>query len=456
MTNQGRKMTRLSMTGLITGAIALAFSGVALAETLTEVVTTAIETNPQVTSAAKKKDAADSAINAARGGYFPKIDFLYGAGREQSKNATTLATTPDYVHMNRNQEGAVLNQMLWDGFGVKSEVDRRRAISESSAHRTYGTAEEIAAQAIEAYIEVLKNKELVSYAKENLGAHQKTFDQVKLRSDKGVGRRADLEQIDARTALAIANLQAAESSLREAEITYLKVVGKAPVNLTMPVVPKNIPASVDEAVKIGLENHPVLKSAQSDVDAAQAQREIARSFISPRLEFEASYSTNRNLDGVVAPNNDRMVMLWMKWNLFRGGFDYHRLGETGHQINEASEIARNTSRQVENKVRLDYNTYATARDRLPSLDRYVKSSDSTRATYAQQFSIGQRTLLDLLDSENEYFTARSTQANGKFLEMLARYRILNAMGRLLSTLDVKPPEQALLKASQSRGRRFLN
>ncbi len=436
------------MRGLIAGAIAFAFSGVGLAETLKEVVTTAVETNPQVTSAAKRKDAADSAINAAKGGYFPKLDFLYGVGREESKNSITLATTQDYVRLNRKQEGAVLNQMLWDGFGVKSEVDRRRAISESSAHRTYGTAEEIALQAIEAYLNVLKNRELVSYAKENLGAHQKTFDQVKLRSDKGVGRRADLEQIDARTALAISNLQAAESSLREAEITYLKVVGKAPVNLTMPDVPRNIPASVDEAVKTGLENHPVLKSALSDVDAAQAQRENARSFISPRLELEASYSNNRNLDGVTGPNNDRLVMLWMKWNLFRGGFDHYRMGETGHQINEASEIARNTNRQVENKVRLDYNTYATARDRLPSLDRYVKSTDSTRASYAQQFSIGQRTLLDLLNAENEYLTARSTQADGVYLEMLGRYRILNAMGVLLSTLDVKPPEEALLKASK--------
>jgi adhesin transport system outer membrane protein len=271
---------------------------------------------------------------------------------------------------------------------------------------------------------------------------------VKLRSDKGVGRRADLDQIDARLALAVSNQQAAESSLRDAEIAYLKVVGKAPVNLTMPAVPGNIPASVDEAVKVGLANHPILRSAQSDVDAAQAQREIARSFISPRVEFEASYSNNNNIDGVVGPNRDRLLMLWLKWNVFRGGFDYYRLGETGHQISEASEIARNTSRQVENAVRLAYNAYATARDRLPSLEKYVKASDATRVSYAQQFSIGQRTLLDLLDSENEYLTSRSTEITGKFIEMSARYRILNAMGLLLSTLDVKPPEQAYVKASQ--------
>jgi adhesin transport system outer membrane protein len=139
-----------------------------------------------------------------------------------------------------------------------------------------------------------------------------------------------------------------------------------------------------------------------------------------------------------------MWMLWLKWNAFRGGFDYYRSKETAAQINEASEIARNTNRQVEAAVRLAYNAFATARDRLPSLERYVKSSDTTRGAYASQFDIGQRTLLDLLDSENEYFTARSTYTNGKFIELGARYRILNAMGQLLTTLDVAPPEQAVV------------
>ena len=429
------------------GGIALAVVGPAAAETLKEVITFAIETNPQVVSSAKRRDAADFAIDAARGGYFPRADFIWGKGRERSQNPTTIAVRPDdsWVSLNRKQEGLIINQMLFDGFGVKGEVDRRRAISESTAHRVYGTAEEIALQAIEAYLDVLKNRELVSFAKENLAAHQKTYDQVKLRADKGVGRRADLDQIDARLALAISNLAAAESNLRDSEIAYLKVVGKPPVNLTTPAVPQNIPRSVDEAVRIGQENQPVLKSALADVDAAQAQREVARSFLAPRVELEASYSNNRNIDGLEGPNRDRMLMLWLKWNAFRGGFDYYRLQETGVQINEATEIARNTNRQVEAAVRLAYNAFATARDRLPSLERYVRSSDTTRGAYASQFDIGQRTLLDLLDSENEYFSARSTYTNGKFIEMVARYRILNAMGLLLSTLDVAPPEQAMVK-----------
>ncbi|MGH8674629.1 MAG: TolC family protein, partial [Burkholderiales bacterium] len=276
--------------------------------------------------------------------------------------------------------------------------------------------------------------------------HNRTFDQVKLRADKGVGRRADLEQIDARLTLAISNQAAAESTLRDAEIAYLKVVGKIPVSLTRPEA-LAIPASADEAVKVAVMNHPILRSALSDVDAAQAQREIARSFYFPRIELEASYSDNKNIDGIVGPNRDRLVMLWLKWNVFRGGFDYHRDNETAKQINEAQEIARNTNRQVEAAVRLAYNAYATARDRLPSLDRYVKASDATRDAYAKQFAIGQRTLLDLLDSENEFFTSRSTYITALFIELSARYRVLNAMGNLMTGLDIKPPQEAIARTA---------
>ena len=157
----------------VVGAVALAMSGFAAAETLKEVVTFAIETHPQVVGAARKKDAADSAIDAARGGYYPKIDFLMGTGREHSKNSITLLTNPNWVKLNRKQEGAVLNQMIFDGAGVSGEVDRRKAISDSSAHRVYSAAEDTALQTIDAYLDVLKNVELVNYAKENLAAHNR-------------------------------------------------------------------------------------------------------------------------------------------------------------------------------------------------------------------------------------------------------------------------------------------
>ena len=320
------------------GAVVLWTAAVGVrAETLREVVQMAVETNPNVGVATKRKDAADAAVDAARSGYFLKLDWQSGAGTERSLNSTTLATGNQWVRMNRRIDTMVASQMLWDGLGTRAEVDRRRAISDAAAHKVYSAAEDVALQAVDVYIEVLKNKELVGYARENLLAHQKTFDQVKLRSEKGVGRRADLDQIEARLSLAVANLQSAESTLRDAEIAYQRVVGRTPIALTAVNEPGEVPASADVAVQTGLANHPTLKSAHADITQTVAQRELARSFWSPRVELEASYSNNSNLDGVAGPNRDRLLMLFVKWNLFRGGFDYHRLRETAYQIDEAAK-----------------------------------------------------------------------------------------------------------------------
>lgn len=427
--------------GILVSAVAMATSAAANAETLREVVQIAVETNPLIGQAAKRKDAADAAFEAAKSGFFLKLDWQYGEGKERSQNSSTAQ---QWVKMNRHIDTMVANQMLWDGLGTRAEVERRRSISDAAAYKVHSAAEDVALQAVDAYLDVLKNRELVAYARENLQAHARTFDQVKLRSDKGVGRRADLDQVEARMSLATANLRSAESTLRDAEIGFQRVVGRNPIALTPVEEPKAIPNSPDEAVKVGLSNHPTLKSAYADIEQAAAQRELARSLWSPRLELEGSYSNNRNLDGIAGPNRDRLIMVLLKWNLFRGGFDYHRLRETAYQIDEATEISRNTTRQVENAVRLAHNAYSTAVERLPTLERYVKSSDLTRASYAQQFAIGQRTLLDLLDSENEYFTARSTYLTGKYIELSSKYRTLNAMGLLLSSLDIKQPDQASL------------
>src|SRR5690242_21662163 len=133
----------------------------AAAQSLTEAVQLAVKTNPSVLSAARNREAADAGIGVARGGYFPRLDLLVGQGRERSDNPTIGNRT---VTLSRHEESLILNQMLWDGLGTKSEVDRRRAIADSSAHKVYSSAEDVALATIDAYLDVLRNRALVGYA----------------------------------------------------------------------------------------------------------------------------------------------------------------------------------------------------------------------------------------------------------------------------------------------------
>ncbi|MFC5301317.1 TolC family outer membrane protein [Azospira restricta] len=432
---------------VIAAAVAAAVHFPAHAQSLKDAVEMTIKTNPDILIESNQRLANDEAVKVARGGFFPKVDLLGGVGREHSDNSVTKAAGyNDGRTLTRKEAQVTLTQMLFDGFGVSSEVDRNKARVESAAYKTLGTAEDIALRAVEAYLNTLRNRELVAITKTNLDAHLKVQDQIRIRSGGGVGRKSDQEQIDARVGLAKANLVSTEAALRDAETTFLRIVGAKPASLARPSAPdsKLVPRTADETVNAAIDNHPILKSAGADVKATEAQREAAKSFMWPRLDLEMGAGNNRNLDGVKGENDERYAMLRARWNVFKGGSDVARIEETTHLMREATEVQNRTRRQVEESTRLSYNALMSATERLPALKEHADMSAATRDSYARQFNLGQRTLLDLLDSENETFTANTNYINGSYLELFARFRLLKDMGQLLSFLGVAAPEEAKL------------
>lgn len=430
-------------------ALATGMYGVAFGQTLKDAVQQTISTSPDVLFEANQRLANEEAVKGARGGFLPKVDILYGWGNERSNNPTTRANNPGnpnkYVSLTRYERQATLTQMIFDGMGVLSEYNRNAARAESAAYKTYGTAEATSLRTIEKYLEVLRNRELVELTKQNLAMHLKIQDQIRVRSAGGVGRKSDQEQVEARVGLAKANLVSAQANLRDAEIAYLRVVGSKPSSLLKPELPNAaaLPKSEEEAVQTAVANHPILKSAQADVKATEYQQRAAQSFMFPRLDAELGYGHNDNLDGSPGANDERYAMLRMRWNLFKGGSDIARISETGYFKVQSQEVMNRTRRQVDESTRLSWNTLTSVRERIPDLKEHSDKSFATRDSYAQQFNLGQRTLLDLLDSENEAFTAKSDLISAEYLEAFARYRLLTDTSQLIGHLGVTPPEESI-------------
>ncbi|MBE0440129.1 MAG: TolC family outer membrane protein [Gammaproteobacteria bacterium] len=425
----------------------LVLSTTVSATTLQQAVDITIKTNPDILAASNERNAVAEEVNQARAGYRPTIDLTVGTGWESSDNPTTRnSTTPSNhknVHMNRDEASIQLRQMLFDGMATRSEVKRQQARTQSRAYGVFGASENTALEATKAYIDVLRVQKLVDLATTNFEAHERTHDQIKLRSDRGVGRKADLDQSQGRLALARSNLIAEQSNLRDAETNYLRVVGVAPESLSDPESPSAlIPETLDDAIGQALGNHPILKSAEADVQSAHAQYDTAQSPFYPRIDLELGATANNDLDGVDGHNNDVTAMIRLRYNLLNGGKDSARSQETAHLINQAAEIRNNTHRQVEQSVRLSWNALQTVNNQISYFEQYVDSSEKSRNAYQQQFSLGQRTLLDLLDSENEVFTARQNLVNARYDQLYARYRILNSMGALLQGLEVGLPDAA--------------
>jgi adhesin transport system outer membrane protein len=413
----------------------------AAAQTLKQAVEQAVRSNPEVRASTNHRLAADEGLKQARAGYWPRVDVNAGIGRERLDNVNSRALQLNDTTFTRRSSSLTLSQMLFDGFAVKSEVARQQARIDASAHGVAATAEDVALRVAVTYLEVLLRQGTVAAAAASLEAHQHIYDRIKLRTESGVGRRADLYQAQGRLALAQANLRAEQSSLKDAETAYWRLVGTPPSALVKPAAPdQQLPASEQRAVEAARAHHPALRSAAADVAAANAQHAAAKAALWPRLDLELGQTHDWN--PVDRTTNDRSVMLRLRYNLFHGGADRAHIKETGYQIQEADQALERTRRQVEESVSQAFNAYQTARDRLVVLTQYVESSEATRVAYADQFSIGQRTLLDLLNAEIEYFNASVAYLSGQYAELANMYRIYADMGQLLATLQVALPVEA--------------
>src|SRR5690606_6647501 len=137
------------------------------------------------------------------------------------------------------------------------------------------------------------------------------------------------------------------------------------------------------------------------------------------------------------------ALVVMRWNIYRGGADTARVKEFKHRLAEATEQLLINERQVAEDARVSWNAIQTARQSVEILKREVAANASTRDVYHQQFDIGQRGLLDLLDSDNELFLSRDSLITATYAEMFAAYRLLATTGMLVESLGLQEPETAM-------------
>ncbi len=429
-------------TKFVVGSLMALSLSTAYADTLQEAIQYTVNENPEIRSAAAERSAVEEEIGQAKARFFPTIDIAVGAGWERTLNPTTEGAGEGSKSLGRDEASIQINQMLYDGFATSSEVNRQTARTNAKAYNVYGEAEFIAIRAVEAYINVLRREQLLTLAEENLAVHQSTNDQIKSRSDRGVGRKADVEQSTGRLALAQKNVLSEIGNLKDAQTAYLRVVGKLPYDLQPIASPeKALPASFDQAIDLAINNHPILKSANVDIESAIAQHATAKAAFMPRVDLELSASHNKDIDGIEGVNEDALAMVRLRYNLYNGGKDMARRRETAQLINQAKSIRDNTYRQAVESMRLSWVAHQTVKSQMAFFESHRNASINSNEAYQKQFNIGRRSLLDLLDSANEMYVAKSAYTNAKYDELYSQFRILASGGAINQYLNISMPEE---------------
>ncbi|HAT1764729.1 TPA: TolC family outer membrane protein [Legionella pneumophila] len=422
--------------------VAMLTSSYTTADTLYEAVQYGMIANPDILLNTAKGLSAKQAIDKAKGGLYPSIDVTGGFGRQRSVNPTSAAIddTPSTT-LNIVESAVELRQRLFAGGGIINEVKRNQYLTEAQKWKTQGIAEDLALEITKNYFAVLLHERLYAYSIENLKAHKAVFKMIKERATAGITRTAEVDQANARLALAEANKISALADLQEVKINYAKTVGKWPENLQVPNVParKSLPNNLARIIEKGLDNHPTVKSSYADIKEAKAQYDVARAAYYPEVNLVLNSSKNKNLGGLIGPNDSDTVAVRMNYNAFRGGADAARIRETAYQVQEAYETKNRTLLELKETIRLAWNAYVASALRIQPLKQHVTASRKTRTAYQDEFKVGKRTLLDLLDSQNEYYQSQIELARAENDEILSRYRILNGMGCLLKYLNLRLP-----------------
>lgn len=430
-------------------AISLALTVVASnaqTQSLKESAQKAILTNPEVQAKWHSFQSSSSSREAAFGAYLPNVTLSADTGRDNRDNR--LGKT----ELNRTATSLSLNQMIYDGFLTSNQVKQLDHLKRVRFFELQDTSENIVLEVVRAYADVSRFRKLVSLAEDNYVRHRAVFEQIQAKSKAGVSRRVDLEQISGRLALAEANLVTETSNLHDVSARFQRLVGVMPAKdlESLKSLSNGMPGSIVEALNVAFTNHPALLASIDNVDSVNSGLNSRRSAYQPRLDFKARAERGNNIDFVSGRTNNNSAELVISWNLFNGGSDKARVQEAADQLNLARDLRDKTCRDIRQTLAIAYNDTRKLTDQLNFLDQHQLSIEKARDAYRQQFDIGQRSLLDLLDTENELYQAKRTFSNAEIDLFLAYARTQAGMGKLYSALGLerRDDDSSLLKNSE--------
>lgn len=411
----------------------------ATGQTLEQAIAITLATNPELKSAFNEFISKRYDNEASSGAYLPRIDLDAGIGYESINPAVG-----DSTDLTRKEASLTFTQLIWDGSSTLNDMDRTAAEAESLRYQLLADAQDKALEVTKVYLDSVKAYDILTLSESNLATHKRIYSDIKKRVESGIGSTADLSQVEARLAKAHGNLAAAQNNLFDSHTTFTRLVGQTPQSLIFPRADQNrIPYTIDEAISQAFEQHPVIKVSQVDVDSARYQYKQTKGRNYPTFSFEASQTWRDDAGGVEGNSDELTAMLRMRYNLYNGGTDSANSQSAAFQLNKSKDLRERTFRSVEEGLRLAWSALDLTLQQKEFLSDHVDSASDTLIAYEKQYRIGKRTLLDLLNTENELFEARKGYLDAKYAEQYAKFRVMNATGELLSALRVDIPQEWL-------------
>ncbi|WP_051906612.1 MULTISPECIES: TolC family outer membrane protein [unclassified Sulfurospirillum] len=421
----------MNLTKALTLA-AICFPVFAFSLTLEEGAKTILESSPKVKESVENFNGVKKEYNIAENGYLPTLDLVSSYGHQTYKEpgAGKLSSVTDETSL-------VLNQNLFNGFATENTIKQQKNRLEAASFGVTEKADRTLLAYTNAYIMLLKNKELLDLARENAQTHEAIYKQIKERSDSGFGRLSETQQAGSRYTLAQSNVISQENNYKDAVSTFEKLYGQKldAKDLVKPDFAATVPVSYEKFNEKSFTCNPSIKMQEANVRLADALYEGSKAAFYPKVDFELAGTVGHDLDGVDGRYENTSALLKFRYNLYNKGADMLTKEKYTILTMKEKETLAALERDLKESVKFSWESYESTQKRIDLLQEHKKFSQATLNAYQQEFAIGKRDLINLLDAEGEYYSARQALAEAEATLLYAKYRILDNMGVLTDYFD---------------------
>lgn len=428
-----------SRTTSLTRLLALALGTTALtgllavtpasADSLTDALAAAYQTNPTLQAQRAQLRATDEGVPQALSGWRPTVQAqgTYGA----THTDTTLNTGATSKGDIEPYTGSVtLSQNVFAGGRTVNATDQAEFGVLAGREALMSVEQATLFNAVQAYMNVIRDQSVVELNRNNVDVLQRQLEATTDRFRVGELTRTDTAQAEARLSLAKSNLTAAEAQLTASRAFYERVVGQMPGTLEKPPVVAGLPETEEDARAVAEKNNPTLQSARY---AEQANREaisVAKGALLPSVDVQAQYQYGRDPSLTVRDVEESSIVGVLTIPLYQAGVEYSQVREAKELHNQSRLQVAAAMREVDEAVRNAWNQLLSSRASIVSNQEGVNASEIALEGVRQESEVGARTTLDVLNAEQEYLNARVSLVSAERDLAVAEYGLLAAMGQL--------------------------
>lgn len=399
------------------------------AETLREALAQTYDTNPDIAAARAQLRATDESVPQALSNWRPDVAINGSYGLRDRDREFSTGTEAD----NTDQPQSVslnISQNLFRGFRTVAETDRARNLVAADRANLIDREQDVLLQAATSYMNVVRDRAILDLRVNNVRVLEQQRQATGDRFEVGELTRTDVAQADSRLAQAISDRVVAEGDLNSAIADYVEVVGTVPNNLERPGLPNGLPGSEEDAIALARINNPDVVASDFTERAARDNIDLITGELLPVLSLDGELEENKDILGSDTETTEKSVTLSLNVPLYQSGEVYSRVREAKQTANRRLLELAEQERLAQESAQNTWADLQSTRAQITSLEAEVRAQEIAFEGVQQEAQVGSRTVLDVLDAEQELLDARVGLVQAQRNHIVAAYEFLAAVGRL--------------------------